>query len=38
MYVETYLPTCKPSTAASYLDTIERWLRPRLGGVPISDG
>ena len=37
MYVETYLPTCKPSTAANYPYTIERWLRPRLGGVPISE-
>jgi hypothetical protein len=34
MYVETYLPTCKPSTAANYPYIIERWLRPKLGNVP----
>jgi integrase len=37
MYVETYLPTCKPSTAANYPYTIERWLRPRLGAIPIGE-
>ena len=37
MYVETYLPTCKPSTAANYPYTIERWLRSRLGNVPIGE-